>query len=269
MRIQLTLRPRERVTRIPINYQYPLSAAIYKILRQGSPEYAQWLHDQGYLSPAGRLMKLFTFSRLWIPRVRREGTILFVQNFARCTLLVSSPMLEDFVPHFVVGLFSTQEMTIGSREVVGRFVIEEVEAVPYPEFQPVSRFRCLSPIVVATKRDVNGEPKIYYYRPSDAELSEAIRQNLIQKYQIIFKKRPEDDRLIFQLDDEYVRRRGGYDRLSKLITLCEGDPRRETRIKAFESYFALEGSAELMHVAWECGIGDHNSQGFGMVEVVG
>ncbi|MFQ6116059.1 MAG: CRISPR-associated endoribonuclease Cas6, partial [bacterium] len=64
MRIKLSLRPKGKTTQIPINYQYPLSAAIYKILQQASPAYAEFLHDKGYPAPSGRLMKLFTFSRL-------------------------------------------------------------------------------------------------------------------------------------------------------------------------------------------------------------
>ncbi len=34
--------------KIPINYQYPISAAIYKFLQQADEEYARFLHDTGY-----------------------------------------------------------------------------------------------------------------------------------------------------------------------------------------------------------------------------
>ncbi len=64
MRIKLTLGPVEKKCIIPINYQYPLSAAIYKILASGSLDYAEWLHQKGYLSPGGKPMKLFVFSKL-------------------------------------------------------------------------------------------------------------------------------------------------------------------------------------------------------------
>jgi len=42
MRFKLSLE-RRAGDQLPINYQYPLSAAIYKILARGDGEYAQFL----------------------------------------------------------------------------------------------------------------------------------------------------------------------------------------------------------------------------------
>ena len=50
---------------------------------------------------------------------------------------------------------------------------------------------------------------------------------------------------------------------SKLIVIKEGTP-EETKRKAFESYFTLTGSTELMRPAWGCRLGEENSMGFGM-----
>jgi len=33
---------------IPINYQYPLSSAIYRIIAKGDRQYADFLHEKGY-----------------------------------------------------------------------------------------------------------------------------------------------------------------------------------------------------------------------------
>lgn len=66
MRIRLTLRPIEPKCRIPINYQYPMSAAIYRFLSRGSKEYADWLHSKGYIDTDGKPHKLFVFSKLFI-----------------------------------------------------------------------------------------------------------------------------------------------------------------------------------------------------------
>ncbi len=41
---------------IPINYPYPLSAAIYRIIAKGNADYADFLDGQGY----GKGFKLFT-----------------------------------------------------------------------------------------------------------------------------------------------------------------------------------------------------------------
>jgi len=52
---------------------------IYKILSSASPEYAAWLHDKGYISPIGKPVKLFVFSKLTIPRMVQCGNTLIQQ----------------------------------------------------------------------------------------------------------------------------------------------------------------------------------------------
>lgn len=259
MRIQLTLAPQHKLTKVPLNYAYHLSAAIYKILQRASPEYATFLHHKGYAAPSGRLMKLFTFSKLWIPNVRqREGVLIGSDGF--WYLQVSSPMLEEFVQNFVLGLFASNEIAIGSQNCHAVFWVEQVDALPIPEFRQAMRFKCLSPITASTARESEKGLQIYYYRPDDAGLSEALRKNLLEKYEIIHGHPPEDKNLIFRLET--------FDKpKSRLITIKEGTP-AETKIKSFETYFTLEGDSELMRIAWECGLGGHNSQGFGMIEVV-
>lgn len=259
MRIQLSLAPQHKLTTVPLNYAYHLSAAIYKILQQASSEYAEFLHHKGYTAPSGRLMKLFTFSKLWIPNVRRrEGVLTGSNDF--WYLQVSSPMLEEFVQNFVLGLFTSNEIAISGQDCHAAFWVEQVDALPTPGFRQTMRFKCLSPITASTVKESEKGLSVYYYRPEDAGLSDALRKNLLAKYEIIHGYPPEDDRLIFRLE--------AFDKpRSRLITIKEGTP-AATRIKSFETYFTFEGNPELIHTAWECGLGGHNSQGFGMIDVV-
>jgi CRISPR-associated endoribonuclease Cas6 len=259
MRLQLVLRPQAKRAIVPFNYQYPLSAAIYRILHRASPEYARFLHDRGYAAPSGRLMKLFTFSKLNIPNVRPANGGLEGSG-GPWTLQVGSPMLDEFVQHFVLGLFHSAEVSIGAAGFHAVFRIEQVESLASPEFGEKMRFRCLSPVVISTMHEHNGRLQPYYYRPDDPKLGESIRKNLLEKYEIVNLRKAEDDRLQFYLESQDKPR-------SKLIKIKEGSA-EETHLKAFETFFTLEGSAELMQAAWECGIGEHNSQGFGMVEAI-
>ncbi|MBD0280088.1 MAG: CRISPR-associated endoribonuclease Cas6, partial [Flavisolibacter sp.] len=63
MRLKLTLHTNEKGALLPFNYQYPLSAAIYKIIQTADHEFAAFLHDQGY-GEGHKSFKLFTFSDL-------------------------------------------------------------------------------------------------------------------------------------------------------------------------------------------------------------
>ncbi|MFQ5649519.1 MAG: CRISPR-associated endoribonuclease Cas6 [bacterium] len=257
MRLQLTLRPFTPNATVPINYQYPLSAAIYKILQQASPDYASFLHDRGYPAPSGRMMKLFSFSKLWIPGGRRFGETLRGGQ-APWQLQIGSPMLDEFVQNFVLGLFDACEITIAAHGLRAQFTVEGVETLAVPEFEHTMRFKCLSPITASTMVDRQGRKQIHYYRPDDAGLPEALRQNLLQKYEIIHARPPENSALTFRFEASDRPRQ-------KLITIKQGTP-EETRVACFESYFTLAGSPALMQTAWECGLGERGSQGFGMVE---
>ena len=266
MRIKLTLQPQEKSCTIPINYQYPLSAAIYKILYSASSEYANFLHEKGYISEKGKPLKLFTFSYLFIPKVSFKNNMLLMYGAPPCTLFVSSPLIEDFIQNFVVGLFTNQEIVIGNKQTVGRFIIKQVESITTPEFSESENFKCLSPFVLSTMKIKKNKLMPHYYRPDDPELEDAIRQNLIQKYQTVFKKPPENENLKFKLDKNFVVRKGGFGKISKLITIKESNENEQTKIKAIFSPFNLSGSTELMKIAWEAGVGNYCSQGFGMVE---
>ena len=268
MRIKLTLVPKDKRCLVPLNYQYPLSASIYKILSLSSPEYAGFLHEKGYLSKDNRPLKLFTFSFLYIPGVKHYKGMLAAYNYPKCILHISSPLIEDFIQNFVIGLFENQEIQIGNKYTVGRFLISKVDALPFPEFSNTTKFKCLSPFVVSKMKVHNDKLQPHYMRPDESELSEAVRQNLIRKYETVYKNSPKNTDLSFSLDKNYIDKRGGFEKITKLITLKEHYEGEATRIKAINCPFTLSGSTELIQVAWEAGLGSHCSQGFGCVDVV-
>lgn len=264
MRLELTLLPLNPNTAVPLNYNYPLSSAIYKLLAKASPEYADWLHEKGYRSPDNRLMKLFTFSRLNIPHARVRENALVAQDDRLWYLQIGSPIEEEFVQNFVLGLFEDQRIQIGGPGAVGHFLIESVEALAPPAFAPKMSGKTISPVVATTMREHKGKLMPYYYRPTDPEIGEAIRKNLLAKYEIVHAKPCADPTFEILFDMDYYRRKNG--KVSKLLHIKEGEA-EETKIKTFEMPFTVAGNPDLIRVAWECGLGDKNSLGLGMVAV--
>ncbi len=65
MRFNLRLHT-EKFSLVPFNYQYPLSAAIYKIIQSADHAFAAFLHDTGY-GKGHKSFKLFTFSDIKTP----------------------------------------------------------------------------------------------------------------------------------------------------------------------------------------------------------
>ena len=108
-------------------------------------------------------------------------------------------------------------------------------------------------------RGEGGARRTHYLRPPEAEeFSEAIRRNLVNKYRLIHGTAPGDDRMQMLFDVAYLARspHGGT---------------RKARIKGVDVIgafcpFEARGSAELLQTMWDCGAGEKNGSGFGMVE---
>ena len=94
MRIKITCDIGEGI-RLPINYNYFLASAIYGFLRESDPEYADFLHQDGY-ELENRRFKLFTFSQLMAKRREiREDQIHFRSPLTWYVLLISGTVFGE------------------------------------------------------------------------------------------------------------------------------------------------------------------------------
>ena len=153
MRIQLLLNSLNS-NEITANYFYPLSAAVYKLLRFGSPECSSFLHDIGY-KLNGKSYKFFTFSlRFEKFRIYNDKINLLSPG---ATLFISSPLIDDFIQNFVMGTFESQKIEIASGKRKTEFNIMGVESLPALEIKEEMYFKLLSPFVLSTKREDNGK----------------------------------------------------------------------------------------------------------------
>lgn len=266
MRLKITLKYLDGNQAIPINYQYPVSAAIYKIIGQAEPEFAKLLHNKGYPTAHNRRFKFFTFSKLFFKeRAAISYDKLILQNDERPQLLISSPLDDSFIQNFVIGIFESQELPIGLRGVChATFIIEQIETLPEPEFTNDVKCKALGPISVSVA-GANKHPD--YLKALDSKLSEVVKENLIWKYKTLYEVEPTDKSLNFEVDKQYIEKRGGENKVSKLIKIKEGEP-EETSVRGFIVPFRLTGSMQLIKLAYQCGIGEKNSLGFGMFGLV-
>lgn len=236
---------------LPASYNHLLTGVIYRFLGKSSSEYASFLHDEGYIH-AGKHFKLFTFSQLLAERRDiREGRIRFGSTLS---WYVSSPV-ERFLSHFADTLLTEGYISLGQHQLQ----VKDVNVPRVPRFASEMVFRCLSPIVMTTVREHNGKKSMYYCRPDDDALSDLIRQNLLRKHEAIYDCPPQDDTLNFAFDQRYIQRRQG--RVTRLVDY------KGIKIKGILCPFRVSGSVALIQTGYECGFGDKNSAGFGMVEI--
>lgn len=273
MRVKLTLSPVRPETIINLNYNYFLSGVVYRLIESSSPAYAQFLHDLGYpVDGSLKRFKHFTFSRLFVPRRKIEGERLrIVQGPVEWQV---SLFVEEALQHFVVGLFQKQEFWIEREDC--RFLVEQVETLPEPEWKRSMRFRMLSPVTISIPEERNGKLLPHYLRPDDPRLSEALRSNILNKYSSLYGRTSSfvdlqgglsDTAFTCTLDQQFITDRGWPERVGKLITIKQGHD-SETKVRGFMCPLTIEGNPELIRLAYESGLGEKGSLGFGMLEAL-
>jgi len=255
MRFQLSLRVDSQVfgNILPINYQYELSAWIYRIIAQGDRLYAEWLHQNGY-SDEHRNFRLFVFSNIYSPGIMPKNDRLIFRSDKASFYLSLLP--EKSTEAFVKGIFREQEFSLGDRVSKVRFTVQQVELIPSPDFTNSFVFKTFSPVVVSAGQ----ENRLYssYLSPDEDEYGQLIINNLKEKYRLFYQKPFEGDTgFKFELLSPFH---------SKLIRIKAGT-KEETRVRGFVYTFRLEADRELLKVMYEAGLGEKNAQGFGCVGV--
>ncbi|WP_315815067.1 CRISPR-associated endoribonuclease Cas6 [Paraflavitalea speifideaquila] len=186
MRLLLTLVTNEEKPVIPINYQYPLSAAIYKIIQRADMDYAAFLHDSGYAKAgSAKQFKLFTFSDIRVPFAPPFNDRLYLlRQELQVIVCFHIPYAAE---SFVKGLFISQHIDIADKVSKASFTIRQVEVLTtgLPEVDhPTVVLQPLSPIVTGKKN----ERSLYDYRnPLEADYTECLLYNWVEKYLAAYK----------------------------------------------------------------------------------
>lgn len=238
---------------LPLSYQYELSAYIYHTLAKGDAQYATWLHENGF-NMEGKQFRLFSFSNLIVDKIKIDkeaNRLLLLSNTAELQI---SFLPERSTEEFVKGVFSEQVFMLGDKQSKVQFMVQGIEMLPTPAFNGELKGKTLSPICISTKRD-NGS--IDYFALDDSRAQATLLNNLLHKYHAFYGKEYDGD-MRFEWKTVTEPR-------SKLITIKAGTP-QQTKVKAYNCNFSLQANNELLRLAYECGLGEKNSMGFGMVE---
>ncbi|MES2733368.1 MAG: CRISPR-associated endoribonuclease Cas6 [Bacteroidota bacterium] len=269
MRFQLTL-TRQRGERLPLSYQYELSAWLYRVIQAASPEFSRFLHEQGYplgnQETATKRFKLFTFSHLQIPtyRVEKEKGRLWVQS--PDVQLQVSFCLEEAAEHFITGLFMNQRFALGDKQSQIDFMVTAVEALPRPVFTQTSSFRTLSPLCVSVSEERNGRLMPQYRSPEDPDFTACLLDNLINKYIALAQYQPAGASMSAQQEEPAMAFRLLSVPKEKKIVIKANTP-EETKIRAYLFDFELQAPIPLLEFGYAAGFGEKNSTGFGCVAV--
>ena len=260
MRFKIFLSPTLEPSVIPINYQYPLSAAIYKVLHKADSDYAAFLHKKGYRA-AGSLknFKFFTFSDLSV-KFKLKGDRMCLHSSPE---LVVSFHLPAAAETFVKGLFLSQQLDIADRKSRASFKVGLVNALPDP-FSGSHADEVISIRVAAASACVAGwkdsKGNYDFISPEDARFPWVVQHNWEEKLKSVHIYEAGDVLGVRVLPFQTPPK-------SRLITI-KAFTNCQTRIKGF-THFGMELTAKrkYLELIYNSGAGVYNALGMGFIEM--
>jgi len=266
MRISLKLRAID-LSLLPINYNYPLSAVVYRLLKFGSPEFSEYLHSIGFRTN-GKSYKLFTFSlKFEYSNIVRD---YFELSSPYLTLNISSPLIDDFIKNVVIGSLKSGKIELFYKKHCIYLSIEQMEEIPSPSFSHSLKFKLDSPLVLSTVQIRHNKPTQHFfeYYEDINEINRVFNKNLVNKYSLIYNKQYKGEPLKFTWLNDYIQKRIKNQRSLKRLIKIEKPNIPTINIVANNIPFILEGNTELMKVGYDAGFGEKNSMGFGMARPI-
>ncbi|HHT9110513.1 MAG TPA: CRISPR-associated endoribonuclease Cas6 [Candidatus Brocadiaceae bacterium] len=302
MRIKITLSAHKSAI-VDFNYQHQIQALIYEFLSRSNPDYAQWLHQQGFVYKRDKRFKFFVFSGIlfhgpiklrtthathpgsWnglsgLNGLNSSNGFLFHASQANpftFSFCIASPV-DTFIQHLIEGIFSEgQEVRLGKNT----FCVHRIETLPEP-LDDLNRLNCLnglngliglSRLITITFRPL--ESPIFVKKPmppgqqdiflfpGDKEYEDLLNQNLKDKYETLYGKPYESEMLTF---DFHTIKGKSVKHFTVFKKGMDGSL-RAVNIKGTLQPFTVTGTKELIQIGLECGFGQNNSMGCGYVEV--
>lgn len=229
---------------LPINYQQMLQGFIYRSI--GDEQFSAFMHEEGFLYEK-RHFKLFTFSRL-IGKCKVEPIQKTITFYDHIRWQVSS-CIPKFIQELGQGWLMKSDLHWNGHPIE----IEELQYQLARISEASCKIRMLSPITVhSTYPSHDGKKTTQYFTPKDPAFAHLISENIIKKYKSFYGQSP-DSRL--EIKTVQVGHK------DKVVTRFKGFV-----IEGWNGLYELHGSPDILNFAYSVGLGDRNSQGFGMFE---
>jgi CRISPR-associated endoribonuclease Cas6 len=258
MRVHLDLVSQEDKPAIPVNYNHLLSRALLKILAKAEPAYQAHLRTLGLKGQFNKRFRLFTFSSLQFygPRWNLEDGVFIFEEPLHAKLILSFAHPPEFVKNEFIPLLDNATLVINSRAGELRLRVASLETKPFPQIQ-AGTYKALAPITISRKV----KDEVRYLSPRSYECGLALADNLVEKYELLTGERLSQDMISLKVDPDYLSRAP---HPMKVFNLDEGTP-DAARVRAFLAPVRISGDPRLIRLAFACGLGERNWQGFGLL----
>ncbi len=244
---------------IPINYQYPLSAAIYKILQKGDADYAKFLHTQGY----GKGYKLFTFSDLRLKFKHDGDRMKLLEPMMEFTVCFHLP---EAAQAFVEGLFRSEEVVLADQLSKAEFKVQSITSLknPLQGFEDMEIVEILTKPLSMIVAGVKNEKENYnFLSPDDPRFNESLLFNWRNKIEVSYGVEEAKKALLVLEVEKYEN-----PWRSRLVTI-KPNTDAETKIKGYLNFkLKLIAEKRFLDLILNSGLGLYTAQGMGCLETV-
>ncbi len=248
MRLKVTYESLNGKIFLPIHYNFYIQSLIYKTL---SPLLAKKIHNEGFKFEK-RSFKLFSFSRILEKgkKVNINGKDMLL--YENCiSFIVSSPIV-DLIADFGGRGLKEREFKLLNQQIF----MSKIEVITTPRIENSVLIKMLSPITIhSTLKTYDDKKRSIYYKPIDKEFSELIEKNAIKKFKLLYNI--EKDNLKLEIKPYKFSIKNNF----HIIKF------KNTPIEAYSGIYELKGSNELIMTTYETGLGDRNSEGFGLWDI--
>lgn len=222
---------------LPINYSHILQGIIYSALSDDL-RYQKLLHNVGL---NGSNYKLFTFSSLCGKHSIYNKTITFSEK-----IFLEIRSVDSYFIFLLYEHFKSNGITFGSENFSVDLKLEN----------KIIRDNCInvkmnSPICITKKAE---NDKVIFLSPQDKDFEEYINNNFYNKYMSYYNTVPFSNIEITNTAISHS---------DKVVTTLKG-----IYITGWKGNYILNGSPDYLTFLYNCGIGNKNSQGFGLFELI-
>jgi CRISPR-associated endoribonuclease Cas6 len=228
--------------RIPINYQYQISAWIYQVIDKSQ-------ENTHYQQP----FKMFTFGQLDMrPYVLQGDQVLLQGKLLSIKIRLSvDPILIDNI----IETFGKSTVVLGNTIMS----VHEIYLVPTPTLRTTQRYTCLSPICVTRKR---ADYSIEYLSPNHADYKKYLIQNLKRKADSLISPLESAAPALPYYEIKILtapRKKGVH---------LKNNTSNKLQVIGYMFDFELSTSLEFHELGYDSGFGEKNNMGFGCVDVI-
>lgn len=233
---------------LPLSHHHIIQGFIYHQLKH-NPDYSSFLHNTGFqYGDTERNFKMFTFSNLQGKYQILDNMICFYENFKLEIASIDNTFCNILINSFI----SNKNPEIAHQPVkLENLVIDDKKVE-----QDSIKIQMLSPLTIhQTIFDENNSKKTLYLSPDHPDFCDAVNQNFHRKYPAYYGVESTDTLSIEPVN---------FSSKNKYITRFKN----RIIIIGWKGQFQLKAAPETLNFLYHCGLGDKNSQGFGLFKII-